>query len=374
MKSLTTTLITVLALAATVSCAQASPISYEVEPVDPSVRENFLQRERGAHVLVDKENHVWGASVIRWTDGQYHAFFSQWPDQTNHAGWLTHCSVMHGVADQPQGPYETVGTAVAPRRPDSGRKINAHNPCALVAEGKVLLYFINDDLSKLYTPTADAPFPSDEWLAEHRLPDIRNAQVTDVAIADSPDGPFQIPKETVVDPNTQPSFKNIAVNPAVVYQDGTYRMVIKGDDPAKEEWHRIQLVGTSENPGGPFTFSERPVYAERQTEDACVWYNQVDQTYNMVCHVMGSRDLAWFVSGDGDHWRFADNPVFMKKSIPLSDGSVWKPARVERPFVLTNDKGEPQWIFVAIADKGFNGNIALRLKKAAADIPASIPE
>ena len=118
MKSQENTLTTVLALAITTMCAQASPARYEVEPVDPSVRENFFQRERGAHVLVDKENHVWGTSVIRWTDGKYDAFFAQWPDRTNHAGWLTHCSVMHGVAEQPQGPLKfseppsvsTVGT------------------------------------------------------------------------------------------------------------------------------------------------------------------------------------------------------------------------------------------------------------------------
>ena len=47
----------------------------------------------------------------------------------------------------------------------------------------------------------------------------------------------------------------------------------------------------------------------------------------------------------------------------MSDGTVWKPTRVERPFVLTNDKGEPQMIFLAILYRGVSGNIALKLTK-----------
>ena len=49
----------------------------------------------------------------------------------------------------------------------------------------------------------------------------------------------------------------------------------------------------------------------------------------------------------------------MKKYFKLKDGTIWKPERVERPFVLTNEKGQPIMVYVAVADKNVNGNIAI---------------
>ena len=51
----------------------------------------------------------------------------------------------------------------------------------------------------------------------------------------------------------------------------------------------------------------------------------------------------------------------MKKQFRLEDGSLWKPDRVERPFILTNDSGKPIMLYLAIADKDINGNIAIKL-------------
>jgi hypothetical protein len=180
-----------------------------------------------------------------------------------------------------------------------------------------------------------------------------------VAIADRPEGPFKRSERPVVVPHGR--FKNIAVNPAVIHRNGEYLMIIKGDDVKKEKWHRIQLVGRSQNPEGPFTFMDEPVYAQRQTEDACLWFDQTTGLHNMVCHVMGAPDLAWFVSEDGDEWRRADQPLFMKKEFVMADGTIWKPDRVERPFVLTDELGRPEWFYVAIKEGDIEGNIALRI-------------
>lgn len=51
----------------------------------------------------------------------------------------------------------------------------------------------------------------------------------------------------------------------------------------------------------------------------------------------------------------------MKKEIRLNDGTVWKPERFERPFVLTDEQGEPVMLFIAILDKGRTGNISVPL-------------
>ena len=136
-------------------------------------------------------------------------------------------------------------------------------------------------------------------------------------------------------------------------------MIIKGDDMRKKEWFRIQLVGTSSSPLGPFKFSSKPVYDQAQTEDACLWYDQSLKKYYMSCHVMGKPELALFYSENGVDWQMDEKSVFMKKEFTLSDGTTWKPERVERPFVLTDDNGKPIMFYVAVADKSVNGNIAV---------------
>jgi hypothetical protein len=48
----------------------------------------------------------------------------------------------------------------------------------------------------------------------------------------------------------------------------------------------------------------------------------------------------------------------------VTDGTVWKPSRVERPFVLTDELGRPRMIYVAVLDGNRQGNIALTLKES----------
>ena len=72
---------------------------------------------------------------------------------------------------------------------------------------------------------------------------------------------------------------------------------------------------------------------------------------------------AWLKSKDGQDWQSAPQHVFMKKEIRLDDGTVWKPERLERPFVLTDDQGEPMMLFIALLDQGRTGNIAIPLSR-----------
>jgi len=154
-------------------------------------------------------------------------------------------------------------------------------------------------------------------------------------------------------------FKNIAVNPAVSCVDGKFTMIMKGDDVAKDSWFRIQLVGHADNPEGPFLFENKPVYDKMQTEDAGIWYDTSRKMYYMTCHVLGLPELALFSSKDSYQWQPASQPVLMKKEFLLDNGEIWKPKRVERPFVLTDDNGKPVMLYVAVSDNGTTGNIAI---------------
>lgn len=335
------------------------PIPWEFIGLPQSVKQNFFSRNRDAHVLVDPGYRIWGMAVIKWDDGKYHGYYARWPEKLGHNAWLTDCEIAHAIAEKPEGPFKFVNVVLKSRNNEGWDVINSHNPAICVSEGKICLYYISNDLKGKFD---NKKILSDEQQKEQRKL-FRNNQRIGVAIASHPSGPFIRSEKPVVEPDNV-LFKNIAVNPAVTYVDGKFTMIMKGDDSKSGEltdWFRIQLVGHSDKPEGPFIFQKKPVYDKVQTEDAGIWYDKAIKTYFMTCHVMGKPDLALFSSLDGSNWKIHKD-VFSKKEIKLDDGTIWKPDRVERPFILTDEKGKPICLYVAISDKDINGNIAIPIK------------
>ncbi len=333
---------------------------FPLQAIPESSKSQFLKRQAAPHVFVDPGYRIWGMAVIKWSDGKYHGYYARWPEKLGHNAWMTHCEIAHAVADKPEGPFTHVNTVLSSKHLEGWDVNNAHNPAICIADGKICLYYISNDLKKIYDKDPAKFYPDNQWFVKNRKA-LRNSQRIGVAIASSPEGPFERHPSPVVEPHGR--FKNIAVNPAVTYQNGTFTMIMKGDDIRKDGWFRIQLVGHSSSPTGPFTFQPTPVYDRAQTEDAGIWYDQKDKTYYMACHVMGKRDLALFHSTDGNAWSMTAIPLFMKKQFRLGDGTIWNPARVERPFILTDDQGSPIMLYLAVADKNANGNIAVPFKK-----------
>lgn len=327
-------------------------------PISPETVASFQNNIKTKQVLVEPDNFVWGLSVVKW-EGKYHAYYSRWNKEQEHKGWMTHCEIAHAVSDNPEGPFEFVNVVLEEKKMTGWDVNNSHNPYAVIAEGKICLYYIANDIKSLLKKD-NITYPTDDWLNENRT-EIRDSQRIGVAVADNPAGPFVRSENVVVEPDNT-KFKKIAVNPAVIYKDNQYLMIMKGDDLNYDEPFRIQLVGSSKKPEGPFNFKKKPVYAAAQTEDACMWFDQVMNKYYMVCHVMGKSELALFNSENGFDWQQDERSVFMKKEFILSDGTLWKPKRVERPFVLTNEKGQPIMIYVAVYDTNVNGNIAIPIE------------
>ena len=333
-------------------------LQVQAMPLDPGVVEAFAQRRREPHVLVDPEFHIWDRSVITWHDGRYHAYYSRWRGEHRH--WLTDSEVCHAIADAPEGPFEHTGLVLHQRNADGWDVIDSHSQYALVADGRVLLYYQSIDLRGRFNGVG--PFPTREWLDD---PDNR-ATICDrkrlgLAISDNPAGPFTRHAQPIITPDGCDRIRTIVDNPAVVYRDGRYLLILKSFDATRDKTWRIQMVAEAAAPDGPFRFHDEPVYAEKQTEDATVWYDHVSKHYYMACHVMGECALAMRTSSDGLSWQAAAQPVLMKKQFALSNGSVWQPERVEQPRVLTDASGLPVMLYVAVADKGVDGNIAVRL-------------
>ncbi|GAA4237994.1 hypothetical protein GCM10022291_26750 [Postechiella marina] len=330
------------------------------KPLSNKQVESFRNNALSSQILVEDGYYVWGLSVVKW-EGKYHAYYSRWNKKYEHKGWMTHCEIAHAVSNKPEGPFKFVNVVLKDKKEGGWDINNSHNPYAIVAEGKICLYYIANDVKTLLEEDGQGMvYPDNQWFENNRSR-IRDKQCIGVAVANKPSGPFKRSENVVVKPDGV-KFKSIAVNPAVVYHDNKYLMIMKGDDVNRKKTFRIQLVGNSDAPEGIFNFNSKPVFDEVQTEDACMWFDQVLNKYYMVCHVMGKSELALFNSKNGFDWQADERKIFMKKEFTLTDGTVWKPKRVERPFVLTNEKGQPKMLYVAVYDGDVNGNIAIPIE------------
>ena len=89
---------------------------------------------------------------------------------------MTHCEIAHAVADQPQGPFKTVGVAIKNWNLKGWDIVNAHNPAICVANRKIHLYYIANKLRGDFKVDAEHPELTNEWMTKNRLNIVRNRQ------------------------------------------------------------------------------------------------------------------------------------------------------------------------------------------------------
>ncbi|AQQ09949.1 Beta-xylosidase [Sedimentisphaera cyanobacteriorum] len=350
----------VICMCVFLAAAGAAGAEFSIEPIPAEAKENFLKSKTAKNVIANDKYYVWGLSVAKWKDGRYHAYYNRWPKSRGFGAWLHSSEIVHAVAEKPEGPFETKNVVLKSRKSSGWGLVNSSNPYVCLANGKICLYYISNDISEIKAGVEESEILSQSWLSQNGKT-VRNTQRIGVAIADRPEGPFRRSEFPAVVPHG--NFKNIAVNPAVIYQDGSYMMIMKGDDARREGWFRIQLIGESETPEGPFKFDQKPVFAKRQTEDACIWYDKGLEEYFMVCHVLGGNDLRCFKSSDKKNWEPNSQPVFTEKHIKLDNGKIWNPRRMERPFVLTDSQGNPVMAYFSVLYEGRSGNVAVPVTK-----------
>jgi len=350
-------------IAAVGSClallGHAGEASVKASPLPLEARQGFLKQQVAPQALADEHYFVWCVTAVRWTDGKIHAYYSRWPKTSDWRGWRTRSEIAHAVADSPEGPFRTIGTVLASRNPGGWSGINAHTPSACVINGKIHIYFVANQIGAFYKGTPEEPLPGDDWLKDN-MRSVHLSQRIVVAVADKPEGPFVTADKPVFAPKGR--FKDVVCNPAVTEHDGTCVMIVKGDDVKHEKPFRIQCVALANNPLGPFEQLETPILEDVSTEDACIWYDKQRSLFRSVVHVLYDTRLVELVSENGRTWRKAEPFLFMRKEFNLSDGTLWKPDRVERPFVLTDTNGSPQWLYVGVKQGNQSANIAVKIE------------
>jgi hypothetical protein len=327
-----------------------------IDPVPISSRATLEDHKPRAHIVSDPEWYTWGCGVILGEDGKCHMFHSRWPKKLRFTAWLTHSEIAHAVSERPEGPYQYRGTVIKGRGKGHWDQITAHNPKIKRFEGKYYLYYTSTrgeatdlELEKI----AQTGYAHIKW----RM--LRENQRTGVAVADSLKGPWKRLDAPIVEPAGP--ITTLTVNPAVCRgPDGTYFMIIKGDKPNEKRFIRNQALATASVPTGPFVMQPKPVIDYLDTEDASMWFDSGHKRFYAVFHA--HRFIGLITSKDGYHWEKAEQHEVTPKGIAFDDGSTWMPERMERPFVLTDEKGRPRFLYVACKKGDDSVNIAMAMK------------
>lgn len=299
---------------------------------------------------------TWGGSAVKGDDGLYHMFVSRWPRATGHNGWVTHSEIAHAVAFAPEGPYEFRDVALGRHERGAWDADVAHNPTISRWGGRYYLYYMGNFGDGSY------------W-------DHRNHQRIGVAVADSPDGPWQRQDTPLLDVTPGAWDSLMTSNPScTLMPDGRYLLMYKAVGHKRElpmGGPVLHGVAFADSPTGPFVKHPDPIFASADAwfpgEDPFVWAQ--DGRFYAILKDQGrnyspeERALVLFESANGRDWQTAAEPVVASRRIVWADGSVAEYSRVERPQLLF-ENGRPRTLFVAVkptkeADDSFNIHIPL---------------
>jgi predicted GH43/DUF377 family glycosyl hydrolase len=317
--------------------------------------------------FADPAYQIWCGSMVEGEDGKFHLFYSRWPAALGHRAWVSHSEVAHAVSDKPGGPYSHVGIALPARGDDFWDGDCTHNPTVHRFDGKYYLYYMGTHAAAETKPGIMS------------MPH-RNNQRIGVAVADSPNGPWQRFDTPLIDVGNEDAHDAVMVsNPSVTRRpDGGYLMVYKAVAkklPAPRYGPVVHLTATSDSPTGPFTKQNTPVFtaegSEFPAEDPFIWH-QGDRYFAIVKDMKGDftkagQSLALFEGKDGFDWTLSKKTLVSRLVIPWEGKEPQQVSALERPQLWLRD-GKPEILFCAAAiDKNrtetFNVAIPLLIRR-----------
>ncbi len=324
---------------------------YEIPPPKPTGPDfnAMIQPVPLTAKFSDTNFNIWCGSAIQSEDGKCHLFYSRWPRALGHVAWVTHSEIAHAVADTPFGPFKHVDVVLPARGKEFWDGLCTHNPTVIRANGKYYLYYMGN--------TGDG-------IVQHPLNWIhRNNQRIGVAVADSPNGPWQRFDKPVLDASADTNAWDALMvsNPSVCQRpDGGFLMVYKA--VAKKTKGPFggpvsHMVAMSDSPTGPFVKKPDLIFGKTgvafAAEDPFIWFD-ADRYRAIVKDNSGNftgrgYSLALFESADGIDWKQSPHVLVTTPEITWADGRKQKLAALERPQ-LYFENGKPVALFCAAAD------------------------
>jgi len=302
------------------------------------------------HIFCDPNWFHWGGSCIQGDDGQYHLFYSRWPDPMSN--WLYLGQICHATASTPEGPYQFESVVLEGPGDDPVGRWDAYN-----AVNPYITRFVDpaDQQLKYYLYFVANRDDNDSGISDWY--DRISKQRIGVAIANNPEGPWV---RYAANPVCVPDNMIVhwyATNPAVCQlPDGRFLMLVKGRTGQTTSAGYVTGWALADSPTGPFVIQDTlAIPSNLRAEDPCVWiqdgtiYSAVKDWYGDISGVGG---IAW-LRGEIDNgmikWENITGEAarISPRVIQWDDGQITALNRLERPFVMLDAAGKPEYLFCA---------------------------
>ena len=321
--------------------------------VEASVRDysdfsKLIQRTPDENYLVVDKAFVWGAGVVKHTDGLYYMIFSTWDEKKLFKTWCRSSELGYAVSTKLFGPYVYQGKTL------DGTYSNTVDGKPVVWEDWTLNVFHN---AKFMRSKKDGRYYIHFIATSNEVwDDAGKRQRIGYAVSDSPTGPWEISKSPVI--TARPGYHDAVwvSNPTVVeYKDEAdeykYLAVYRANNPPV----KVSGYATANSLTEPFKQAEKPIMVNKEhafaVEDCDLWRHN-GQFYCLAKDMSkgdfsGYRDgyysYALFESVDGENWPLSKNNGAFPNIIPWESGDE-RVGRLERagvylenevPFMLT---------------------------------------
>lgn len=333
---------------------------------------DFCKRlEPIGRILEDPDYNVWGCSPIYGPDGKIHVFYSKWPNEARHQGWLTCSEIGHAVADKIEGPYTVLESPLKGRGGDWWDSMTIHNPTIHKVGDQYALFYMGNCDGTVYTKRVG------------------------LAISDSLDGPWKRSDTPIVQPSqnrsdwdsintTNPSFLQHPNGQFWLYykawntDDWEHDLELRALEPGTSDTglhtNRAYGLAIADKLEGPYIKCEgNPIINLRsygpgmQCEDGYIFIQ--DEKFKMLMRDMGFYNHEYglmFESDDGISWSapvisfYNSHQYFNEQPNGLD-----REGRFERPQLLMKD-GKPEYLFCAIVGGKYmtSSGIVLKIKRS----------
>lgn len=225
----------------------------------------------------DPDFWIWGASVIKGEDGNYHMFASRWSREVGFANWVTNSEVVRAVSATAVGPYEFQEVVLPIRGKSFFDGMCTHNPRIIKYKNKYLLYYFGTTYD-FPLPDASNPVVNQENWANSWM----NKRIG-LAISDSVMGPWKRLDKPVIEPRPDHWDASITSNPAPAVDQKTGKILLMYKSSTDGLTPPLLLgVCSAENPEGPYhRLSVEPILRfetggnnKRDVEDPFIWWNK----------------------------------------------------------------------------------------------------
>ncbi|SMO71581.1 glycoside hydrolase family protein [Solitalea koreensis] len=330
--------------------------------------QKLIKEVDSSNIFYSNEHYTWCSSVIKGEDGKYHMFYSRWShgkrtlddDSMNYIfngfkGWCKYSEIAHAVSDHLTGPYHHTSTVLkGDGNPAHWDRFTMHNPQIRKFGAYYYLYYISNSYDPSFKVKDDSRMTADwkHWLKYNCTQAI--GVVKAKSIKDLLNGNYEKPEQPLMKPDNVNTFE-VTTNPTVTQgPDKRFYMMYKSRKP--NVGNMTFYMAVSNKPDGPYTLlGEVFTSAEMACEDPCMWYDKTrKQFYVAAKYYSHSKKLvpqfgalALLTSDDGLNWKPAAHPLISLKELKMKNGNKVELAHLERPFVVTDNKGKPIALFAA---------------------------